>query len=495
MHKRTEYILGAAAAVLVLLAAASLAPDAYAQTQIGGVSVDGEWYVGEGLGVGDYFSYSMCHVNYKECKKFQMDFWIEGEQRVGGEEKWLASTVVYDGKKIIKGTMELGKIAPEPTGGSPDLLPYRSAFKSSIVWLSAFATSYGGDGGEGPKRFDIPSWGKIANIGGEQILPTESRTVTVRGGTFEDAVSLTWRTGGARSEVWIMDEFPFPILASTWVHVSEGIPPQEYNFELISHGTSETDPYARVIPTGTQDSTTNCPADPELVKTKQTTRNGDYIVSVQHGPETPIAGCDMVTLISFFNKYDETEFLNQVQYDVVVTDTDDVILHRVSEEEGVRSLYSGSGQTRNEEMWVPSQPGDYVYAIVVYGLAPINEVPRADLDILHVPITVVADLGVTPPTTTTDRTDPNIPSWIKRTTGFWVDGITSDIEFTSAIEFLISEDVIHIGEVEAPQREADSGIPSWIKRTAGFWVDGITSDIEFISAIEFLVSKGIIVVE
>ena len=36
--------------------------------------------------------------------------------------------------------MELGQIAPEPSGGSSELGVYRGAFKTSIVWLSAYAT-------------------------------------------------------------------------------------------------------------------------------------------------------------------------------------------------------------------------------------------------------------------------------------------------------------------------------------------------------------------
>jgi len=35
-------------------------------------------------------------------------------------------------------------------------------------------------------------------------------------------------------------------------------------------------------------------------------------------------------------------------------------------------------------------------------------------------------------------------------------------------------------------------IPSWIKNTASFWIDGGVSDLEFLNAIEFLVNDGII---
>ncbi len=136
----------------IIFSGHSFLQTAFAQDLGGGVDLPGDWYVGEGLKVGDYFSYRLCHVDYKECVDFRMDFWIEGDIRVGTEDKWLVQAVVYDGNKIVKGNMELGKIAPEPTGGSSELIPYRSAFKSSLAWLSAFATSYGGEGGEGPKN-------------------------------------------------------------------------------------------------------------------------------------------------------------------------------------------------------------------------------------------------------------------------------------------------------------------------------------------------------
>ncbi len=38
--------------------------------------------------------------------------------------------------------MHLGKVAPEPTYSSPEIAIYRNAFKASVTWLGAFATSY-----------------------------------------------------------------------------------------------------------------------------------------------------------------------------------------------------------------------------------------------------------------------------------------------------------------------------------------------------------------
>ena len=185
---------------MTVLLGTLMMPSAFAQFQSGGVEKEGSWYVGEGLKHGDYFSYNLCHVDYKECAEFGMDLWIKGDIQSGSETKWLAEVVVYDGNKIIVGEMEMGKIAPEPTGGSPELGVYRGAFKSSVAWLSAFATSDSGTSGKGPKAFSATSWGKIGNIGGEQVLPMKIETITISSGTWE-TVQMGWRTGGQTSKV------------------------------------------------------------------------------------------------------------------------------------------------------------------------------------------------------------------------------------------------------------------------------------------------------
>ena len=292
----------------VLLIGMSAFQHASAQFQSGGVDKDGEWYPGEGLKQGDYFSYRMCHVDYLECAPFRMNFWIAGDIKDQTEEKWLVEAVVYDGSKIILGTMELGKLAPEPTGGSGELGPYRGAFKSSIVWLSAFATEFG-EGDEGPKAFRDVSWGKIANIGGEQIRPIAVETITVQSGTWEDTVVVSWKTGGVSSKVWIADGFPFPIKASTFTHVSEGIPPQEYNFELLDYRENvQTSPFEDVVPTIDEQALKGCVQDTEKVSLKKPTRNFQYQVHVFYSPEHPVQGCEMEWLIKFINKFDDTEF-------------------------------------------------------------------------------------------------------------------------------------------------------------------------------------------
>ena len=485
-----KVVMMAIALIAVLISGSIPLPSVFAQDFGGGVDKEGSWYVGEGLKQGDYFYYELCHVDYKECTEFGMEIWIEGDVQVGSESKWLAQTVVYDGSKILKGTMELGKVAPEPTGGSDNLVSHRAAFKSSVIWLSAFATSYGGEGGEGPKEFSIPSWGKIGNIGGEQVKPTALETTSTSAGTF-DTVLVTWKTGGAVSQIWVVDEFPFPIKASTWTHVSEGIPPQEYRFELLDYKENvQSNPFTDVVDTEVKKKDSGCLQNYDFVKVRKPTKNFDYLIDLKYGPENPQTGCDIEWIISFHNKFDETEFLNQVQYDILVVDDTLAPLRSIAQEDNRNFLFSGSGQVRTF-MPVNEDPGLTNYVIWIYGLAPEFVVPSATPDWLEIPITISGDtLSSTIPIA--EPVTSEVPSWIKTTAGFWVGGATSDNEFISAIEYLINNDVIVIPPTSSgPGSTGATEIPSWIKTTTGFWTDGFTSDDEFVGAIQYLIENGI----
>ena len=90
-----------------------------------------------------------------------------------------------------------------------------------------------------------------------------------------------------------------------------------------------------------------------------------------------------------------------------------------------------------------------------------------------------------------DPTPAIIPSWIKTTTGYWVDGFSSDDEFVNAMQFLIDEGIIVIPPT-ASGGEIAAEIPSWIKTTTGYWVSNKITDVEFINAIQWLVNNGII---
>jgi len=90
-----------------------------------------------------------------------------------------------------------------------------------------------------------------------------------------------------------------------------------------------------------------------------------------------------------------------------------------------------------------------------------------------------------------DPTPAIIPSWIKTTTGYWVDGFSSDDEFVNAMQFLIDEGIIVIPPT-ASGGETAAEIPSWIKTTTGYWVSNKITDVEFINVIQWLINNGII---
>ena len=410
---------------------------AFAQFQQGGVDYPGEWFAGEGLKQGDLFSYAMCHIDYKECAEFEMDIWIKDDKQVGSEDVWLADVVVYDGNKLVKGEMELGKLAPEPTGGSAELGVYRGAFKTSVVWLSAFATGYDEGGKEGPKAFSDKSWGKIGNIGGEQVVPTAVEDVTVPAGTFE-SVLITWKTGGATSKVWIVDGFPFPVKADTKTHVSEGIPPPEYKFRLLDYQENvQEDPFEGIVSSDEILSSLGCDTQFEKVSVKKPTKNYDYQVHVFYGPEYPVQGCEMEFLIKFISKFDDTEFLNQVQFDFWVVDDDGNRLRSIAEDEGRQYLYSPSGQYLLD-MIVEEDPGTAHYVVLIWGLAPEGIVPSNAADTLQIDIPISAPEGSNVPAPTA------IPDWIKNNAGWWADGQIDDDSFVQGLQFLIKEGIMKI---------------------------------------------------
>jgi len=91
-----------------------------------------------------------------------------------------------------------------------------------------------------------------------------------------------------------------------------------------------------------------------------------------------------------------------------------------------------------------------------------------------------------------DPTPAIIPSWIKTTTGYWVDGFTSDVDLVNGFQWLIQNGVIHVLYAESSEDESAITIPSWIKTSAGYWVDNKITDDEFLIGIEWLINNGII---
>ena len=480
--------------LILIVAGLLIIPLAYqqsfAQYSAGGVDVDGDWYVGEGLEIGDYFSYKMCYVDYKDCTDFVMSMWVSDKRTIGIEEKYIIQVMVEDGNKIIKGEMHVGDIAPEPTGGSDNIGPYRSAYKSSIVWLSAYATKEIGDlTGKGPKEFSAASWGKIANIGGEQILPTSIETITTPADTF-DTVMIQWKTGGAKSQVWVVDEFPFPVKALTYVHVSSGVPPVAYEFELLDYDYYVTsNPFEEIESTDIAQAALGCAEQYDKVAIRETTNSYSVIVDVKYGPPNPIPGCDIEWFINFMRVVNPTEFVNQVHYDIWIVDDNGNILRSIAADEGRQKLFTTSGQVYRTTI-VEEDPGISRYVIMVYGMGPEMIAPSGedtgfiqfDVNVTGEKVKVVQTFG---------DSEISIPDWIKNNAGWWAAGEIDDSAFVNGIQYLINSGIMEIPETSQGSSTGADGIPAWIKNNADWWAAGEIDDKAFVTGIQWLISNGI----
>ena len=85
----------------------------------------------------------------------------------------------------------------------------------------------------------------------------------------------------------------------------------------------------------------------------------------------------------------------------------------------------------------------------------------------------------------------SIPKWVKNTAKMWSQGDLKDSEFTNAIQYLISNGVMHIPHGVSGDSSSQT-IPTWLKHSTGMWAGGQITDDEFVQSIQWLITKGII---
>jgi len=409
---------------------------------LGGVDHPGSWYPGENLKVGDYFKYKVCHAEYKDCTDFWFSMWLEKEVFDGPEDMLRFQVLVEDGNKVLKGKMDVGKVAPEPIGGtvSDNILKYASVYKNSITWLSSFATAEIDQPGKGPKAFSKVSWGKIANIGGEQVSPIGMETITVPAGEY-DTILVGWKSGGITSHISVVDDFPFPVKALTWVQVTEGVPPQEYRFSLYEYrGNISSSPFAGIIDTEVTKKGEDCIIHytDNLVKIYENTNTNSMVVDIIYGPEKPRIGCEIEWTINFKKAFSTDLWENQVHYNiwkVVDTDAGWKPIATAAGDEGRDKFFSASGQVHR--FWLmQGDPGLQKFAVIVHGTGPEYSMPDAakfgyvifDIDIQSEKLT----------------SEVSIPGWIKNNAGWWADGQIDDNSFVTGLQWLISNGIMKI---------------------------------------------------
>jgi len=411
---------------------------------LGGVAHPGSWYPGENLKVGDYFKYKVCHAEYKDCTDFWFTMWIEKEVTRGPEDVLRVQVLVEDGNKVLKGQMDVGKVTPEYIGGtvSDNILRYASVYKNSISWLSSFATAEIDQPGKGPKAFSKVSWGKIANIGGEQVSPIGMETITVPAGEY-DTILVGWKSGGVTSHINVVDELPFPVKASTWVQVTEGSSPQEYRFSLHEYKENvSSNPFAGITDTELAKKGSNCITNYEMVKIYENTNTNSMVVNILYGPEKPRIGCDIEWVLEFKKTFSTDLFENDVHYDILQVDDNTAVLASAASDEGRDKFFSTSGKVHR--YWTAQgDPGLQKFAVMVYGTGPVFSVPDpAKLGY------ILFDIDLQSGTSTSGQvaTEPeaSIPDWIKNNAGWWANGQIPDSAFVSGLQWLISNGVMTI---------------------------------------------------
>ncbi len=457
----------------------------------GGVNVDGTWYLGEGLKDGDYFEYSLCEIDLNDCAPLKVKFWIKGTIPYETETLWDTRVAIFDGNKIIIGSMGLGKISPEPITFDDDLFDYAIAFKSSLSWLGAFATGQEDDRIHGPQAFKAPAWGKIGAIGGAQLTPRTTETITIPAGTV-DTVVVGWYSGDW-NEIWIVDDFPFPVKALTYTWITTGIPPIMHQYTLLDYKENVMDdPFINLVETVPKEDLYGCPDTKfsNYVGEHASTQSYSILVEYNYAPEFPMEGCDIDWKINFKNPYNEIEFVDQIHYDIWVVDDSGNRLRSLAAELGRTELFNGFGQV-HVLMPVKENAGISKYVIFIHGTGPEHQVPDAQKGGF---VTVEIEIDKNPlfgGTPSTDSVIREIPSWIKNNAGWWADGSIDDSSFVQGIQFLIKEGIMQIPPTTQGSSSGSNEIPSWIKNNAGWWADGSIDDASFVGGIQFLIEEGI----
>ena len=464
-----------------------------AQT-FGGVDVDGTWYLGEGLKEGDYFEYSLCEMSLNDCSSITLKMWIKGEITNVSETLWDTKVVILDGDKVIKGSMGLGQTVPEPIIFDDDVFDYTSAFKSSLAWLSAFATGNEDNRIHGPQEFRSATWGKIGPIGGgsdAQLVPNRAETITTPAGTV-DTVVVGWYSGND-NEIWIVDNFPFPVKALTYAGITEDNAPIMYEFTLLNYKENIiNDPFKDVDETIQKEELLNCPTKfYDYTSERVSTNTYSMMIQYNYSPQIPIEGCNIDWKINFISKYNDVEILDQIHYDILVVDEEGNKLRSYAQDIGQDSLFNEFGRVHHL-IPIEEKAGLARYSIFVHGTGPEQEKPDASMSgFAIVEIEIDENPLLEKLNDDVDLTS-KIPEWIKNNADWWSDGQIDDKTFVQGIQFLIKEKIMNV-PATTPDASADSNeIPEWIKNNAGWWADGQITDDDFVKGIQYLVEQGII---
>ncbi len=484
--------------LLVVLCSIGFTPLSYGQdAQIsGGVDVDGTWYLGEGLEVGNYFEYSLCEINLNDCSPIELKMWIKGEIQNISETLWDAKVVIIDGDKVAKGSWGLGKTTPEPIVFDEALFDYVIAIKSSLNWLSTFATANEDDRLHGPQEFRSGKWGNIGNLGSGSdapLIPHRIETIDSAVGNV-DAVVVGWYVE-TDNEMWIVDGFPFPVKALTYPRTTADNPPIQYQFTLLKYEENVVnDPFKDVKETIQKEELLECPTKfYDYVSQRAATDTYSMMIQYNYSPEYPIEGCSIDWKINFISKYNDVEILDQIHYDIWIVDEQGNKLRSYAQEIGEEKLFTEFGRVHHL-IPIEEEAGIVRYSIFVHGTGPEQEKPDMSMSGSAIIEIEIDENPLLEKLNDDFISASKIPAWIKNNAGWWAEGQIDDDAFIQGIQFLIKEKILQISSTTQGSISEKDVIPTWIKNNADWWSQGLISDDDFLKGITFMVENGIIVI-
>src|SRR5215212_6027765 len=256
-------------------------------------AVDNNWYLGEGAKQNMYVKYNIRELDTNNGRPFEMTIYFKEKDDKGN---WVAPVFVVDEGRVITGTFRLSALDLTALGTSeipPEMTKYRSAYTNSLKWLSAYVPFPG-------QSLSSASWGKIGSIGGSEIKPSGTAKLTLPAFPKPIDTTIIRYHKSVDSDIWVLNEFPYPVKAKTFVDVTTGSPRVQFEFNLLATGQGE-------------------PSKPEgasfAVKPPLTERTprGTYYIRLNWEPETIHAGNETRFLVEIL---DDTQFpLNRVSYD------------------------------------------------------------------------------------------------------------------------------------------------------------------------------------
>ena len=198
---------------------------------------DNNWYPGEGVKQGMYVKYRIEDYDTNERQPYVMTLYFQQQDQDGN---WIVPATVETDGRVLNGTLKLAETMSPLAGGEvpPEMNEFVGGYQSSLLWLDAFTTK------SEPLALNAGSWGKIAAIGGSEVKPAGSEKVafagaqSVCGASSCDSTRISWHKG-VDSNVWVVNEFPFPVKAETYADVTTPPAPIQYSFELLETGTGQ----------------------------------------------------------------------------------------------------------------------------------------------------------------------------------------------------------------------------------------------------------------